>query len=327
MIMERLQAIQGLIGNTPLLKLDHEYLDLYCKLEFLNFSGSVKIRAAYYMLQEAIKRGDITTETTVIESSSGNMAIALATLCKRIGIKFIPVIDPNINPSYERVLSAISHDIIKVTERDETGGYLLTRIKTVKKLLKTLQPAFWTNQYENPDNYYSHYYGLGNELAAHFNRLDYVFIGVSSGGTITGVSRRLKERFPNIRIVAVDTEGSVIFGQPPKKRFIPGIGSSMRPPIMKQALIDEVIHVPEPDTIEGCHQLFERYGLFVGGSSGTSFKAIEMYFHSKMLTDRTTVAFLCPDGGMPYADTIFNDRWAAKVRAEYSTYVSELNKV
>ena len=315
-MLKKLHSLSHLIGNTPLLQLEDERLNLFCKLEWHNLMGSVKVRPAFYILQEAIKRGDIHENSTVIESSSGNFAIALATLCKRIGISFKPIIDPNINPSYERLLNTISTEVIKVTERDETGGFLLTRINKVNQMIEETPDVFWTNQYGNEDNFKAHYHGLGTELANDFEHLDYAFIGVSSGGTISGVSRRLKEKFPNIKIVAVDTEGSVVFGDKPKKRYIPGIGSSIRPDVIDHAEIDEVIHIPEVQTIEGCYELYERHGLFAGGSSGTSYKAVQAYFADKTLAERPNVVFLCPDGGMPYVDTVYNSEWVAWMRKE-----------
>ncbi|QDS33896.1 2,3-diaminopropionate biosynthesis protein SbnA [Brevibacillus brevis] len=320
-MLTKMMAISHMIGNTPLNKLEHEHINLFCKLEYNNLMGSVKVRPAFYILQEAIKRGEITEETTVVESSSGNFAIALATLCKRLGIKFIPVIDPNINPVYENLLRVISHEVVKVTDRDETGGFLLTRIQTVNRLLNETSNSFWTNQYGNPDSARSHYFGLGAEIADSFETLDYAFIGVSSGGTITGISQRLKERFPDIKIIAVDTVGSVIFGQEPQKRYIPGIGSSMRPDILKGAIIDEVVHVSEEDTVKACYQLYAEHGIFAGGSSGTSYWAIENYFKDQKHVAKPNVVFLCPDGGMPYVNTVYNQEWVQWLHQQKHSFV------
>ncbi|CCF15392.1 pyridoxal-phosphate dependent enzyme family protein [Brevibacillus laterosporus GI-9] len=284
--------------------------------------GSVKMRAAYYILKQAIERGDITENTTVIESTSGNFGVALATLCKIIGVKFIPIIDPNISPIYENLLHTFSYDVIKVTERDETGGFLLTRIEKIKELCHSIEDSFWTNQYANIDCFWAHYHGLGEEIAVHFSELDYAFIGVSSGGTISGVSRRLKEKFPQIKIIAVDTDGSVIFGGQPKKRYIPGIGSSMVPDLLKEAVIDEVIHVPEDKTIEGCYQLFKNHAIFGGGSSGTSYYAISQYFKDKQFEESPNVVFLVPDNGMAYVNTVYNQQWVAQVRQSINELVS-----
>ncbi|AKF95956.1 2,3-diaminopropionate biosynthesis protein SbnA [Brevibacillus laterosporus] len=315
-MLDRLKVLENQIGNTPLIRLEHDKLNLFAKLEFHNLMGSVKIRPAFYILKKAIENGEINQHTTVVESSSGNFGVALASLCKRLRIKFIPIIDPNINFGYEKILRAMSYDVVKVTDRDTTGGYLISRVKKVKELCEQIEHSYWTNQYSNPNNGYAHYYGLGKELADHFDKLDYAFIGVSSGGTISGVSKRLKEKFPNIKIIAVDSEGSVIFGQKPKKRYIPGLGSSIVPQNAQDALIDEVIHVAENNTVEGCHKLFEDHAIFAGGSSGTSYYAINQYFQEKKLIEKVNVVFLCPDSGSPYVDTIYNNEWINWLREQ-----------
>jgi len=308
-MLDKLQKLESMIGHTPMVKLDHPKINLYAKLEYHNLMNSVKARAAYFILKSAIERGEVTEGSTIIESSSGNFAIALATLCKHVGIHFIPVIDPNINSSYENLLRAVSHEVAKVTERDETGGYLLTRLAKVKELQATIPDAYWTNQYNNPDNFQAHYQGIGAEFAQDFEQLDYVFIGVSTGGTIAGISHRVKEAFPNVKVIAVDSQGSVIFGDKPRKRYIPGIGASIVPGMVTRALIDEVVHVPETKTVQGCHELFTQHALFAGGSSGTSYYAIQEYFKDKEFETPPTVAFICPDNGQAYTSTVYNPQW------------------
>jgi len=315
-MIHKLNELARFIGNTPLVPLQHEKVNLHAKLEFHNLMGSVKVRPAFYIIKKALENGVIDQDSTIIESSSGNFGIALATICRRIGLKFIPVIDPNINPSYENLLNALSYRVSKVEERDPTGGYLLTRIQRVQELLDTIPNAHWTNQYGNIENFNAHYHGLGTELAHSFEQLDYAFIGVSSGGTISGVSRRLKEQFPHIKIIAVDTCGSVIFGDKPKKRYIPGIGSGMVPDVLQNASIDEVIHVEEIDTVDACYRLFEEHGIFAGGSSGTSYHAVNQYFADKTFSTRPNVVFLCPDGGIPYVDTVYDPKWVKWLREQ-----------
>lgn len=321
-MLKKLDLLNQYIGNTPCVNLGVNPINLFAKLESYNLMGSVKMRPAYYVIKEAIKNGKIDENTTVIESSSGNFAIALATICKFLGIKFIPFIDMNISPTYEKLLHTISHDVVKVTERDETGGYLLTRLNEIKRFQTDNDNIFWTNQYGNIDCLRAHYYGLGTEISENFDKIDYAFIGVSSCGTIAGVSRKLKEKFPNIKIIAVDTEGSVIFGKPPSKRYIPGIGSSMTPDILKEALIDEVIYVPETKAVEGCYELFEKFAIFAGGSSGASYYAISEYFKDKKLNQVPNVVFLCPDGGSPYVDTIYSNEWVKWINNQKDTVMS-----
>ena len=191
----------------------------------------------------------------MIESSSGNFGIALSAYCKESGLKSYCIVDPNISPTNEYLIKTLSTEMIKVTEIDENRGYLLNRIRKVKELQKEIPNSYWINQYENPYNAEAYKETLGKEICDDMNNIDYVFLGVSSGGTITGVSQKVKEIFPNTKIIAVDIDGSVIFGGKSRKRFIPGIGSSMVPSILKEAKIDEVFITNEISTIEMCHEL------------------------------------------------------------------------
>src|SRR5437867_2248011 len=286
-------------------------MDLFAKLEYFNPVGSIKDRAAYWILQRAAERGEIGEETTVIESSSGNFAAALAAFTHLVGLRFIPVIDPNISPTYESVLRRLCPTVVKVEERDDTDGFLKTRLQMVRHLCTTIPNAYWTNQYTNPAAVEAHYQLTAGEICAAFDRLDYVFIGVSTAGTIAGMSRRLKERYPKVRIIAVDSEGSVIFGGKPGKRHIPGIGSSIIPPFLSHARIDDVVLIPEGETVEACRELLTTHGLFVGGSSGTAFAAVKRYAERFPAHARPTVLFLCADRGTPYLDTVFDPTWAS----------------
>ncbi|MBO0933580.1 2,3-diaminopropionate biosynthesis protein SbnA [Fibrella aquatilis] len=325
-MLQKLSTIQPLIGHTPLVQLESGSLpvDLFVKLEYTNYSGSIKDRPAFHMLQEAIYSGAVTSTTTIVESSSGNFAIALASLCQRLGLNFIPVIDPNINPIYESQLTLLCRQVVKVDQVDYTGGYLLSRIEAVKSICQ--QPdTYWTNQYENPNNYLSYYKGLGPELCAQLPTLDYAFIGVSSAGTITGLSRKLKERYPHIRVVAVDVEGSIIFGNAPKPRYISGIGASKVPPVLQHAAIDEVIHVPHADIIAGSRALLTEQMIFGGASTGAVYWAIKNYPWQADRQRKPTVLFLCTDKGTAYLDTVYNEPWA-QLTTEKSALVPSVAK-
>src|SRR5262245_19494993 len=241
----RLRQLRNILRPTPLLQLAVKGMELFAKLEYVNPVGSIKDRAAYWILTRAAERGEIDEKTTVIESSSGNFAAALAAFTHLVGLRFIPVIDPNISGVYESFLRRICPTVVKVEERDDTGGFLKTRLQKVTELCATIPHAWWTNQYGNPDAIEAHYELTATEICADFDSLDYVFIGVSTAGTIAGVSRRLKEHYANIRVIAVDTEGSVIFGGAPRKRHIPGLGSSIVPPLLSHAKIDDVVLISE----------------------------------------------------------------------------------
>src|SRR6266446_2396200 len=309
----RLELLRKTLRPTPHVPLAMKGMDLFAKLEYVNPVGSIKDRAAYWILTRAAERGEICEETTVIESSSGNFAAALATYTHLVGLRFIPVIDPNISGTYECFLRRICPTVVKVEDRDDTGGFLKTRLQKVKELCATIPNAYWTNQYGNPDAIEAHYELTGTEICTDFASLDYVFIAVSTAGTIAGVSRRLKEHYPNIRVIAVDTEGSAIFGGAPRKRHIPGIGSSIVPPLLAYAEIDDVVWISERETVAACQELLTTHGLFVGGSSGTAFAAIKRYAPRMTGATPPTVLFLCADRGTPYLDTVFNPTWATRL--------------
>jgi len=279
----------------------------------VNPVGSIKDRPAYWILKRAAGRGEICEETTVVESSSGNFAVALAAFTRLLGLRFIPVIDPNIAGTYESFLRRLCPRVVKVEDRDDTGGFLKTRLEMVKHLCATIPNAYWTNQYGNLDAVQAHYELTAGEICADFTSLDYVFLGVSTAGTIAGVSRRLKERYPNVRIIAADAQGSVIFGGAPRKRHLPGVGSSIVPPLLSQATIDDVVLIPERETVAACRELLNTHGLFVGGSSGTAFAAINRYAPRMPKGKRPNVLFLCADRGTPYLDTVFDPTWATKL--------------
>jgi cysteine synthase A len=300
------------VGNTPMvaIKMDEfDHINVYAKLEFYNPTGSVKDRAASYIIKKLLDNKEIDQETTLIESSSGNFGISLAAYCKKYGLKFIAVIDPCISPINEILIRSLATKVIKVEVPDGSGGYLLNRIKKVKELVSEIDNSYWVNQYGNPYNAEAYYYTLGKEICDKLENIDYVFMGISSGGTITGVSNCVKERVPLAKVIAVDIIGSVIFGHPPKKRYIPGIGSSMVPDIIKDAKIDDVVMIDEVSTIKMCHELLEKHCIFAGGSSGSVMAAIKKYFSGEKMNKKINLVTIFPDRGERYTNTIYNQIW------------------
>src|SRR5438094_6822895 len=308
-LVARLAQLGNILRPTPHVPLAVEGLQLFAKLEYVNPVGSIKDRPAFWILKRAAERGASCAETTVIESSSGNFASALAAFTRLVGLRFIPVIDPNISATYESFLRRTCDTVVKVEERDDTGGFLKTRLQMVQQLCASTPHAYWTNQYANPDAVEAHYHLTAGEICADFDSLDYVFIGVSTGGTIAGASRRLKDRYPNTRVIAVDTEGSVIFGGAPRKRHIPGIGSSIVPSLLSHAEIDDVVLIPEREAVQACRELLTIHGLFAGGSSGSAFAAVKRYSGKMRRSRRPTVLFLCADRGTAYLDDVFDAGW------------------
>lgn len=297
------------VGKTPLVCLKGKgNLDIYVKNEGKNPTGSIKDRAAIYVIKKMLDTKKIDENTEIIESSSGNFGIALSAFCKHVGLNCTIVIDPNILPINEFILSQWATTLTKVTERDSTGGFLLTRTGYIKEKLQKNDNIFWVNQYKNKDVAEAYYTTVGEEICDEI-KVDYIFMGVSSGGTITGISNKVKERYPNAKVIAVDVEGSVVFGNEPKKRYIPGVGSSMRPDILQYAKIDDVVIVKESDSIKKCWEFMKKHEMLIGGSSGSVYCAIEKYFQDRNITEKQNVVALFADNGERYVNTVYNKEW------------------
>jgi cysteine synthase A len=299
------------------LRLPHPGIRLFAKMESENRTGSAKDRAAIWILREAVRRGEITRDTTVVESSSGNFAVALASFLDELGVAFVPVVDPNVNAATERALRRLCARVEKVTEPDGAGGYLLSRLARVAELRAELPDVYWPDQYRNPDGAQGHYELTAKELLAEVgDRIDYLFVGVGTGATVNGLSRGVRAARPATTVVAVDVEGSVIFGGSPARRLIPGIGSSIRPPLVDSALISEVTVLSEVDEVAGCRTLLRDHGIYAGGSTGSVYAAITSHFADHPGGSTTgaepVVAFVCADRGEPYADTVYDDGWVAE---------------
>ena len=158
----------------------------------------------------------------------------------------------------------------------------------------------------------AHYHLTAEELCGALPAIDFAFLGVSSGGTIAGVSRKLKERGPGVTIVAVDAVGSVIFGGAARERHIPGIGAGVVPPLLAHARIDDVAMVGERETARACRELIWEHGLLAGGSAGSAYAAVQQYAGAGRIPDGSTVVFLCADGGASYVDTVLDDQWITR---------------
>ncbi|MDN5490771.1 MAG: 2,3-diaminopropionate biosynthesis protein SbnA [Acinetobacter sp.] len=308
------------IGKTPLIRLSRMFTDqsvtVVAKMELLNPGGSIKDRPALYMLQEGLKSGLIHKDSHIVESSSGNLAIALAMACKIYGLKFTAVIDPKIASANLQMLKLYKANIEMVSEKDQNGGYLKTRIDTVQRLCRQLPNAVWINQYANPNNWKSHYYGEAEEIINQIDRsIDYLVVGASTSGTIMGVSRRLKEKFPHLKVIAVDIVGSVLFGGHSGPREIPGIGASTVPALLSPDEIDDVIYVDDYESALGCRELLEHEGIFAGGSSGSSISAIKKLIPT--IPSGSCVLTLLADRGDRYLDLVYDEEWFEMIKRRH----------
>ncbi|PSL51961.1 cysteine synthase A [Saccharothrix carnea] len=280
---------------------------LYLKIEGLNTGGSIKLKTARGILEGAELSGVDLSRVRIIESTSGNLGVALAVICAAEGYRLTCVTDPNSNASSVAVMRALGAEVVVVRDRDENGGFLGSRINYIRERLEQESDLFWANQYANPDNPLAHARTTAPAVLDEFERVDHLFVGVGTGGTLMGVTDYFRTHSPKTRIVAVDTVGSVNFGSEPQRRLIPGLGTSRRPELLSPETPDEVVLVPEDDTVRECRWLARTAGLLAGGSTGTVLAAIRGQA-AEISPDETVVA-ISPDLGERYLDSIYNDDW------------------
>jgi N-(2-amino-2-carboxyethyl)-L-glutamate synthase len=249
-------------------------------------------------------------ETVFIESSSGNLGLALSLVCATKGYKFICVTDPNANRAAIKGIELYGAQVIMVEERDEVGGFLGTRLKKIDQMLKANPKALWLNQYANIANKNAHAEQTANEIAREFEKVDWVFVGSGTTGTLGGVSERLHQKFPWIKVVAVEPKGSVTFGGVPGKRNIPGIGTSVRPKLAELAKPDRIVEIEEEKTVEACLSFARNNHLLVGGSTGSVLAAVKQL--ASEFNPGDTIVAISPDLGEKYLDTIYDPLWVAQ---------------
>lgn len=305
-------GILSVIGNTPLIKLNHLFrtsgFEVYAKMELLNPGGSAKDRPALRMIQEAWKEGIIGPESVIIESSSGNMAISLAMICKVLGMRFISVVDPRTTDSNLQILKALDAKIDFVAHPDpETGEFLPARLTRVQELLTEIPGSFWPNQYANPNNYLAHYHTTMKEIVAVLGQVDYLFCSVSTCGTIRGLAEYARDHKLKTKIIAVDAEGSAIFGGNNGKRRFPGLGAGIVPPFCRRELIDRIVYVSDADIIKGCRALVQNESILAGASSGAIIAAVRQMEHE--MAPGSVCAVILHDKGERYLDTVFSESW------------------
>jgi 2,3-diaminopropionate biosynthesis protein SbnA len=308
-------SVADCVGKTPLVRLSRlfpqPHVEVIAKLEYMNPGGSMKDRPARFIIEQGIKSGAIHPGTHIIESTSGNLGVALAMMARIYGLSVTCVVDPKIAQTNLNIMKQMGANIDMVDERDDQGGFLQTRIRRVQQLLQSVPNAFWINQYANDNNWRAHFEGTGAEIAESLEYADIFVAGVSTSGSIMGTSRRMRQKFPELRVVAVDAVGSIIFGGPAGSRELPGIGASRVPELLNREEIDSVIHVNDLDSAKGCRELLLSEGIFAGGSTGSVVSAIQQLIPElQPLPDRPIrIVTLFPDRGDRYLDLVYDDEW------------------
>ncbi|MFJ7201268.1 MULTISPECIES: 2,3-diaminopropionate biosynthesis protein SbnA [unclassified Streptomyces] len=287
---------------------------LFLKCEGFNFAGSIKLKAATEMVEAAERDGLLTPESILVESSSGNLGVALSMIAASKGYRFLCVTDSRGNLSNRMMMEALGSQVHVITEQEADCGFLGARLDYLRALCASDDRYVWLSQYTNPGNWKAHYRTTAPAVARQFPRLDVLFVGAGTTGTLMGCARYFRGWHRPVRIIAVDSVGSVSFGGAPGRRMIPGLGMSMRPPLLDESYVDEVIRVEEADTIRACHRLARR-GFLFGGSTGTVISGATEWLARHDAHELTAVA-IGPDLGERYLDTIYQTNWLQDLYGE-----------
>lgn len=309
------QGILSTIGHTPLIRLGKVFegssFQLFAKLEGCNPGGSIKDRPAINIIKHGMRTGEITSETTIIESSSGNMGIGLAQICSYLGLRFVCVVDQKTTRQNVRLLETYGAEVDVILEPDlEDGEFLRARIERVKELHATIENSFCPNQYANRANSRAHYQTMHEIAMALDGKIDYLFCATSTCGTLRGCVEYIRlEKLPT-RVYAVDAIGSVIFGSGKRKRLIPGHGAALKPALFQEDLTNRVVHVSDLDCVIGCRRLIDTEAVLAGGSSGGVLMAVEQV--REEIPDGANCVMILADRGERYLDTIYSDVWVSE---------------
>ena len=306
------ENILSTIGNTPVVKINKIAKNLDCnvfaKCEFFNPGGSVKDRIGWNMVREAELSGRIKPGDILIEPTSGNtgQGIALAAAVK--GYKCIITMPEKMSKEKQIALEALGAEIIR-TPTEAKSSDPESHISVAKKLNEEIENSHILDQYSNPSNPEAHYYGTAEEIIKDFNNnLDMVVISVGTGGTITGIAKRLKEEMPKIKIIGADPEGSILGGGDKVSSYlVEGIGYDFIPDVLDNSLIDEYIKTKDEESFIMARRLIKEEGLLCGGSCGATMVAA-LKAASKLKNGQNCLVILA-DGIRNYMTKFPNDSW------------------
>ncbi|NLE24250.1 MAG: cysteine synthase A [Clostridiaceae bacterium] len=264
-----IESVLDIIGNTPMLSLKKlTGGNVFAKAEFLNPGGSIKDRIAKYMIEEAERKGQLKPGMTIMEPTSGNTGIGIALVGVQKGYKVIIVMPENMSEERKKIIKAFGAELVLTPAKDSIAG----TIEEVRKRIAVDSSIFVLQQFENPDNPKIHYLTTGPEIWHQLDQKVDIFIsGLGSGGTLAGTGKFLKEKNPNLKVIAVEPKNvSALLGHEPGLHSIQGIGDGFVPAVLDTSLVDEVVEVTDQDAINTARNLARIQGLLVGTSSGAN---------------------------------------------------------
>ena len=309
------------IGMTPMIKIDrfmaaHDIkCKVYAKYEPMNPGQSVKDRIALSMIEEAEKEGKLKPGDTIVESTSGNTGLGLAMVAAVRGYKLIITIPDKMSLEKINTLKAFGAEVIVC--RTELPASDPRSYKGMAKELGSRPGHYWVNQYENEANPLAHYNTTGVEICEQMeDKIDYCFIGAGTGGTISGVTKRVKERIPSCKVIGIDPVGSIL-AQPDslntvnKMNKVEGLGQACVPGIIRRELVDAWTKADDEESFVLAREIIKVEGLLVGGSSGTILDGMMQYIKNNGLQDNENLRciVLLPDSAKNYMSKFMGDEW------------------
>ncbi len=289
------------IGKTPLIRLNSVTASdgkrrIFVKAEFTNPAGSIKDRAAFYMLNEAEKCGKVDSSTVIIEPTSGNTGIGLAMYCAVRKLKLILTMPENMSEERRKILRAYGAEIV-LTDKDKG---MAGAIEKAEELSKAYAKSFIPSQFTNPDNTKAHYETTAKEIVEDLPTVSAIVAGVGTGGTLTGIAKYVKANNIDAKIIAVEPESSaVLSGEERGAHGLQGIGAGFIPEITEVDLFDEIVKEGEESAYAYARRLAKEEGILVGITAGAALSA------AVKISERVTgdIVVILPDTGMRYLST------------------------